>query len=76
MANRETASFSAAAKRPIHHLAPRLCQSHLGRNKKAMEHLLAPDNGKWERCEPLEWIGNLQRFLIAVEKDPKGCFKR
>jgi hypothetical protein len=32
-------------------------------------------NGKWFRYEPLEWTGNLQRFLVEVEKDPHHCFK-
>ena len=32
-------------------------------------------NGKWFRYEPLEWTGNLQRFLIEVDKDPHHCFK-
>jgi hypothetical protein len=32
-------------------------------------------NGKWERYPPLECTGNLQRFLIEVEKDPYHCFK-
>jgi hypothetical protein len=32
-------------------------------------------NGKWERYEPLEWTGNLQRFLLEVEKDPHYCFR-
>ena len=31
-------------------------------------------NGKWQRYEPLETVGNLQRFLIEVEKDPLSCF--
>lgn len=32
-------------------------------------------NGRWEIYQPLEWTGNLQRFLIEVEKDPHHCFK-
>ena len=32
-------------------------------------------SGRWFRYEPLEWAGNLQRFLLEVEKDPYGCFK-
>jgi hypothetical protein len=32
-------------------------------------------NGQWERYKPLEWTGNLQRFLLEVEKDPHYCFK-
>ncbi|MBA2746512.1 MAG: DUF3024 domain-containing protein [Flavisolibacter sp.] len=30
---------------------------------------------KWEAYEPLLTVGNLQRFLIEVEKDPLGAFK-
>lgn len=32
-------------------------------------------SGNWQRYEPLEWTGNLQRFLLEVEKDPHCCFK-
>jgi hypothetical protein len=32
-------------------------------------------NGKWELYKPLPWAGNLQRFLIEVEKDPHACFR-
>ena len=32
-------------------------------------------NGKWYRYEPLEWAGNLKRFLIEIENDPHGCFR-
>jgi len=31
-------------------------------------------NLKWNRYNPLPSIGNLQRFLIELEKDPSGCF--
>ena len=31
-------------------------------------------NMKWLRYEGLESTVNLQRFLIEVEEDPKGCF--
>ena len=32
-------------------------------------------NLKWHTYEALESAGNLQRFLIEVEKDPYACFK-
>lgn len=30
---------------------------------------------KWHRYQPLEWTGNLKRFLEEVEKDPYRDFK-
>ena len=32
-------------------------------------------NGKWYRYDALESAGNLQRFLIEVEKDPYHFFR-
>ena len=56
--------------------APGMADFMVGNPLFADEH---PDwpraNGKWIRYEPLEWTGNLQRFLIEVEKDPHHCFK-
>ena len=32
-------------------------------------------NKKWYRYDPLPAVGNLQRFLDELKKDPHGCFK-
>ncbi|OLY90758.1 DUF3024 domain-containing protein [Cnuella takakiae] len=32
-------------------------------------------SGKWQVYEPLQWAGNLQRFLLEVTKDPHHCFR-
>lgn len=42
---------------------------------KPYHHVSMQYEDKWELYMPLKTAGNLQRFLIEIEKDPCGCFR-